>query len=196
VENWTIEDERVELTVFAARVGVGGKIAEEGGVKFAAGEAGVENFGVNTDGNGAKMLVVEMADEFARIALPDGEESGHANASEVILAVGAEVFEKDIAKGDFADALIVKEAEGFFHAGLVDGVVALRRDENFVKRQTDGLGLLFEKFAADAVHGDAVISFGDGGEKSYNSEMFLLEEGVERHGAVFAAAPAEEDGFG
>jgi hypothetical protein len=26
--------------------------------------------------------------------------------------------------------------------------------------------------------------------------MFLLEQCVQRHGAVFAAAPAEEDGFG
>jgi hypothetical protein len=53
-----------------------------------------------------------------------------------------------------------------------------------------------EKFAADAVHGDAVVDFRDGCEKSDDLEMFLLEQGVQRHGAVFAAAPAEEDGFG
>jgi len=51
------------------------------------------------------------------------------------------------------------------------------------------------KVPADAVHGDAVIGFRDGGEKSDDAEMLLLEQGVERHGAVFAAAPAEEDGF-
>ncbi len=71
----------------------------------------------------------------------------------------------------------------------------MRWDENFVQRQADGFGLLPQKFPADAVHGDAVIGFRDGSEKSDDAEMLLLEQGVERHGAVFAAAPAEEDGF-
>jgi len=43
------------------------------------------------------------------------------------------------------------------------------------------------KVPGDAVHGDAVIGFRDGGEKSDDAEMLLLEQGVERHGAVFAA---------
>jgi hypothetical protein len=62
MKNGTIEDEGVELTVFAARVGVGRKIAEEGFVQFAAGEAGIENFGVDAGGDGAETLLVEMAD--------------------------------------------------------------------------------------------------------------------------------------
>jgi hypothetical protein len=52
-----------------------------------------------------------------------------------------------------------------------------------------------EKFAANAVHGDAVVAFRDGGEKGDDFELFLVEQRVQRHGAVFAAAPAEEDGF-
>jgi hypothetical protein len=67
---------------------------------------------------------------------------------------------------------------------------------NFVQRETDGFGLPLEKFTADAVHGDAVVAFRDGGEKSDDLEFFLLEQRVQGHGAVFAAAPAEEDGFG
>jgi hypothetical protein len=185
----------VELTVFAASVGVGGEIAEEGGVKFTAGEAGVENFGVNASGDGAEMQFVKMADEFAGIALPNGEEGGHAKAGEIFFAVGAKVFEEDIAKGDFAEALMAEEAKGFFHASFVDGVDALRRNEDFMEREADGLGLLLEEFPADAVHGDAVVSFGDGGEQSDDVKILLLEQGVKGHGAVFAAAPAEEDGF-
>jgi len=46
------------------------------------------------------------------------------------------------------------------------------------------------------VHGDAVIGFRDGGEKSHDAELLLLEQRMQSHGAVFAAAPAEEDGFG
>ncbi len=64
-----------------------------------------------------------------------------------------------------------------------------------MKRQTERFGLAPEKFAANTVHDDAVVGFGDGGEQGEDSEMFLLEQRVQRHGAVFAAAPAEEDGF-
>src|SRR5260370_31613055 len=135
VKDGAIEDEGVELTVFAAGVGVGRKVAEEGLVEFAAGKTGVENFGVDTCGDGTEMLLVEVADQFAGVALPDGKESGHADASEIFLAVGAEVFEEDVAEGDLADALGVEEAEGFFHACFVDGVDALRGDANFVERQ-------------------------------------------------------------
>jgi hypothetical protein len=86
-------------------------------------------------------------------------------------------------------------AEGFFHARFVDGIDALRRNKNFMEWQAERLRLQLEKFAADAVHGDAVVAFRDGGEKSNDLELLLLEQDVQRHGAVFAAAPAEEDGF-
>ena len=65
-----------------------------------------------------------------------------------------------------------------------------------MERQAEGFRLPLKKFAADAVHGDAVVSFGDGGEKGDDFKLVLLEQGVQGHGAVFAAAPAEEDGFG
>src|SRR5205823_5907186 len=123
-ENGAIEDERVELTVFAARVGVGGEVAEKGSVKFAAGEAGSENFRINAGGNGAEAVFVKVADEFAGVAVPDGEERGHADAGEILFAVGAEIFEEDVAKGDFTNALVAEETEGFFHARFVDGIDA------------------------------------------------------------------------
>jgi len=72
----------------------------------------------------------------------------------------------------------------------------LRGDANFVEREADGASLALEEFAADAVHGDAIVAFREGGEKSDDAEVFLLEQRVQRHGAVFAAAPAEEGGFG
>jgi len=40
----------------------------------------------------------------------------------------------------------------------------LRRNEDFVERETDGFGLALKKFAANTVHGDAVVGLGDGGE--------------------------------
>ena len=171
------------------------EIAEEGFVQFAASEAGIENFRIDASGDGSEMLFVEIANQFAGVALPDGKKGGHADAGEVFFAVGAEVFEEDIAEGDFSNALAIEEAEGLLHAGLVDGVDTLRRDGDFVKRQVERVRLAVEKFAANAVHGDAVVAFGDGGEKGGDVELLLLEQRVQRHGAVFSAAPAEEDGF-
>ena len=111
-------------------------------------------------------------------------------------AIGAEVFEENVAEGYFADALFEVDAQGFFHARFVEGIDALRRDADFVKRQADGLSLALEKIAADAVHADALVGFGDGGEERGDVNVILLEQSVQGHGAVFAAAPAEEDGFG
>ena len=62
MKDGAIEDEGVEFAVFAARVGVGGEIAEEGFVEFAASEAGVENLGVDASCDGAEMLFVKVAD--------------------------------------------------------------------------------------------------------------------------------------
>ena len=195
MKDGAIEDERMEFAVFAARVGVGGKIAEEGFLEFAASEAGVENLGIDANCDGAETLVVEIPDQFARVVLPDGEERSHADAGEIFFAIGTEVFEKDVAEGYFADALGEVNEKGFFHACFVDGIDALRRDEDFVKREADRFGLALEKFAADSVHGDAVVAFRDGGEERYDLESLLLEQRVQGHGAVFAAAPAEENGF-
>ena len=138
---------------------------------------------------------MKKPDQLASVALPDGEERGHADAGEVFLAVGPQVFKEDIAEGDLSNTLAVEEAERFFHARLVDGIDALRRDRNFVQRQTKRFRLPPEKFTTNAVHGDALISFGDGGEQRDDAEMPLLVQGVQRHGAVFAAAPAEQDRF-
>jgi hypothetical protein len=196
LKNGTVKDESVELTVFAAGIGARRKIEEEGVVELAASEAGGEDFAVYADGNGAEFVGVEGADEFAGVTLPDGEESGHADAGKILFAVGAEIFEEDVAESDFADALIEVDAQGFFHAGFVDGIDALLGDADFVKRQANGLGLAVEKFAADTVHGNAVVAFGDGGKEGDDLNVGSLEKGVEGHGGVFAAGPAEEDGFG
>jgi len=40
-----------------------------------------------------------------------------------------------------------------------------------MQRQPDGLGLLHEKFAADAVHADAVVGFCDGGQQRGDADV-------------------------
>src|SRR5947207_467734 len=191
----TSEDKRVKFAVFAAGIGVGRKITEKRFVELTASKARGEDFRINANGDGAETLGVEFANQFARIALPDGKEGGHTDAREIFFAIGAQVFEENVAKGDFANTLIVEDAQGVLHARFIDGIDTLRRDADFVQGQADGFGLLLQKLAAYAVHADAVVAFGDGGEKSRHAKLLLLEQRVQGHGAVFAAAPAEEDGF-
>lgn len=194
-EDGTVKNKGVEFAVFSTRVGAGRKIAKKRFVEFTAGEAGMDNLGVNANGHGAETLRVKKADEFTRIALPEGKESGHADACKIFFAIGAQVFEKDVAEGDFANALIVETAQGLLHARFIDGIQAPPGDAYFVQRQADGFGLELQEFATNAVHADAFIALGDGGQESRGAELLLLEQRVKRHGAVFAAAPAEEDGF-
>jgi len=194
-ENRAIEDKGVEFAVFAAGVGAGREIAKKRVVEFASGEAGIENLGINANGGGAETLQVEKANEFARVTLPNREKSGYPHSSKVFFAVGAQVFEENVAKGDFANAPIVENAHGLLHARFVDGVDAMRRNANFVERQTDGFDLALEKLAANTVHADAFVALSDGCQESGHAKFLLLEKRVERHGAVFAAAPAEENGF-
>ena len=197
MKNGAVEDEGVELTVFAAGIGVRGKIVEEGLIQLAAGETRSEDSGIDTDSDGAESIGVELADEFAGVAPPEGKEGGHTDAREICLAVGTEVFEEDVAESDFADALIEMDAQGFFHAGFVDGIDALRRDADLMKRQAGWI-----EPAAREVRGgrrvcwDALVAFGDGGEEHDDDRnIALLKKRVQRHGAVFAAAPAEKYGF-
>src|SRR5260370_39366824 len=97
LKNGANENERVEFAVFAARVGVGGKVAEEGFVEVASGETRIENFGVDASGDGEEMLLVKKANQFTGMAFPDGEERGHADAGEVFLAVDATVIRANAA---------------------------------------------------------------------------------------------------
>src|SRR6266404_6453444 len=105
---------------------------------------------------------MEMADEVVSVPLPDEEQCGHADSSEVFFAVRAEILKENIAEGDGSHASIVLNAHGFFHTRLVNGIHALRRNADLVQRQIDGLRLLYEEFAADAMHADAIVGFRDG----------------------------------
>jgi len=194
-EDRAIEDEGVEFTVFAAGIDAGREIGEESCIEFAAGEAGIEDFGVDANGDRAKSGGVEFADEFAGVAFPNGEKGLHRDTREIFFPVKAEIFEEDVTESDATDSLLEIRKQRLFHAGFVDRIVALRRDEDLVQRQAERLRLPEQKFAANAVHADAIVALGHGGEQSRDAHIVLAEQRVQREGAVFAAAPAEEDGF-
>jgi len=195
-EDGTVKDKGVEFPVFSARVGGGGKIAKKQFVEFTASEARIDNLGINANGYGTETLRVKEADEFARVALPQRKESGHADARKVLFAIGPQVLEKDVAEGDLANALVVENAQGSLHTRFIDNIQATRRDAYFVQRQADGFGLELEEFAANAVHADPFRALGNRSQEGRRAELLPLGQRVECHRAVFATAPAEENGFG
>jgi len=195
-EDGTVKDKGVEFPVFSARVGARRKIAKKRFVEFTAGEAGIDNLGINANGYGAEPLRVKEADEFARVALPKRKESGHAYARKILFAIGTQVLEKNVAERDLANALVVETAQGLLHTRFIDNIQATRRDAYFVQRQADGFGLEPEEFAANPVHADPFIALGNRSQEGRRAKLWLLDQRVERHRAVFATAPAEENGFG
>ena len=59
--------------------------------------------------------------------------------------------------------------------------------------QADALRLLPQQFPPHAVHADAVVAIRDGGEQSHYADQRILQQNVQGHGAVFAAAPAKKN---
>jgi len=148
VKNGAVEDEGVELAVFAAGVNQRRQVTEKRCIEFPSGEAAVKDLAVHAHGDGAKARGVQVADELARIAFPDGEDRGHAHAGEVFLAIGAQILEEDVAEGDAANAAREVNAQGLVHSRFIDPITALRRNADFVERQADRLRLALQEFAA------------------------------------------------
>src|SRR5437660_1220040 len=127
----------MELAFFAARIDVCRQVLEKTFIQLPSGEAAIQYFTVNANGDGSKMLGVEKSDQLARVALPDGKKSLHARSIQIPFAVGAQVFEKNIAERHHSHPLFIISFERMCHALLVKRVNALRWYPNLVERQPD-----------------------------------------------------------
>src|SRR5258708_26012253 len=115
MKNRPVENEGVKLAVLAAGIGMERQVPKKDLVQFASGKTAVEDFAINTDGDGAKIGGVKCANELACVAFPDGEKGGHAHAREVFLAIGAQIFQENIPERDGSSALAGVHAQCLFH---------------------------------------------------------------------------------
>ncbi len=193
-EHWAREGEGVELAALAAGIDCGGEVGEEGRVEGAAGEAGVEGAWVNCGETGLEAGGEHLLGEFGggqvEVGGPDGEDRFEAGACEVRYAVGADVFEEEVAKGHAVEAFGDSACADGSHARLVVGVRAGERQVDLPERQARGGGLLVEELFAGAVDGYAAEFFVDGREEGDDFVLGLLAKEVEGPGAVFAAGPS------
>ena len=196
-EDWAGEGEGVELSAFAAGVDRGGQIGEEFGVEGAAGEGGIEVARVNTGEMRAEACGDHLASEFgggdAERRAPDGEDGFEAGSGEFLDAVSADVLEEEVAEGDSVEAFGGSAGADLGHPRLVVGVGAGEGKIDLPERQADGSGLPVEKFFAEAVDGDAAELLVEGGEEGDDLVLRLPAEEMEGPGAVFSAAPTEQD---
>jgi hypothetical protein len=152
----------VELTVLAAGIDAGRQFGQQPFVVAAPRKAGVEQARIDADERRLEAGGEELLRKRGRVVPPEGEEATLADGGETLFAVGAHILEEQIAEGDRFDSGQRRGCEGLGHAGLVDLVHAGRRDHDLDKRDPEGLRLPHEQLAADAVHADPLVLFGDG----------------------------------
>ena len=97
---------------------------------------------------------------------------------------------------DLLDALHLLHATGvrlphLLLAAVTDGPATSH--QHHLRHRADALGLPLQKFAPDAVHTHPFELFRNRREQTDNSHFAILQERMQRHGAVFTAAPAKEN---
>jgi hypothetical protein len=83
----------------------------------------------------------------------------------------------------------VRAGGGAVHRATGVGVAG---DDDELDGQAEGVGLVLDEGAADAVHGDAVVRLADAGDEPDDVEVGVAPAGVvEGQGTVLAPAPEE-----
>src|SRR6266480_2250667 len=126
-QHGTCRNERMELTVLAARVNSCGQVVEEGVVEDAATKGGIEHRGVYARHVRDVAAVHEAPGEPGRVLAPQRKKSVKAQIGKVALAMLPYVREEEVAMHDVRDPLRLTRAERGHHAGLVLLVAACRR---------------------------------------------------------------------
>ena len=100
VEDGTGVDECVELAVLATWIDVRWKVVEQLGVKPAAGKRRIESAWVDADQDRLKTRIDELTSQRVRVAAPQRKDGLLADPAEPLLAVRADVGQKQVAERD------------------------------------------------------------------------------------------------
>lgn len=180
--------EGVEFAVLAARVNGGRQFGKQTLVVQASRKRWGKLFGVNGGQRGAQAARKHFFGEGFGVVprAPEGEDGLNARACHHAFAVGADVFEEEVAKSNVGHAFAAGAFDDGAHSCFVFFVGAGEGQRHRPERNARRFRLFFHQFHADAVHGDAVVGLVEGGEQADDFHSGLLADGVERPGAVFA----------
>src|SRR3990172_5641738 len=185
--------EGVEHAVLAAGVDARGQVGEQCGVERAPGERAVEALGVDTSEFRAQAGADHVAPESAGIEAPEREQRRETRAGKLLLAVGADVLEEQVAEGHVRYAFGSRARDQRAHARFVLGIGAGVRERHAPERHAGRLGLGLQQLRAHAVHGDAIKALVHRGDEADDVVAIRRAQHVQRPGAVLAAGPGEQE---
>src|SRR6516162_2449560 len=94
----------MELAVLATGIDSFGKLAQKIAVDLAPHERLRQFAGVDAAGDRSKPAIEKRLDQLSGIALPDGKDRLHPEFRKVLFTIGAQVFQKNVAKSNGANA--------------------------------------------------------------------------------------------
>jgi hypothetical protein len=188
---WTIECERVKLTVLAARVDAGRKFLQELSIEQPSGKAGAQLSRVDTSQVGAEPGGDHRPGELSSIELPQREKRFNAGPGQLGLAVAADVFKKKVAKRDVPNAIPVGLRQRCRHRVFVGGVGARPREQNFDQPKAKRISLPFEQLFPNGVHGNPLMRAVYRGKQRHNFEFSLSAQGMKRPSTILTTAPRQ-----
>src|SRR3989442_13955695 len=97
-----------------------------------AGERLAENFGIDADDDGSEAQLNEGANQFARIASPDGEQALHSALSQICFPGFAQVFKENVSKRHPLDAALPESVERPLHSECILAICALLRHRHVI----------------------------------------------------------------
>src|ERR1043166_2163735 len=103
-EHRAIIDAGVELTVLAARIDSRGQLRQEFRSEIPAGEAGIELFRIDTAQARPQTAGDHVACELRGRNLPEWKYQRQSRARQLLLAIGADIAQEEIAECDGIDA--------------------------------------------------------------------------------------------
>src|SRR5437867_3852686 len=131
------------------------------------------------------------------VSFPERKNPPHIRLGQVPFPIGAQVFQKQVAESDRLDTSGFVRGHHIAHDLLVrligTRVIVSRWEIHLVQRDTDRVRLLFEQHFSDAVVADAPVFVGNGGQERDDVVLLAATHFVQRHRAVFAAAPGHHD---
>jgi hypothetical protein len=192
VKHWTGVHAGMEFAVFAARVDGWRQVVKQLVVEFSADKICGQALGIHAGEPGFEARVDHALGEFASRDAPHGEDRFESRAFELLLAVGSDVAEEEVAEGDAVDTFPDRFRADFAHDALVIVIRAGGGEIDIPERKVGDPGLRLDEFAAHAVHGDAIGFAIESGEEADQFVVGLPAQEVEGPGTVFAAAPGKK----
>lgn len=123
---------------------------------------------------------------------PEREDRLHPKRAEPGFAVGAHIFQEQIAEDHVAGPEGGDALHRGGHAGLVVFVRAGPGQRHLDQRQAQGLGLPGQQGGAGAMHGDLAAGLAGGGQQRDHIGKAEAARLDQREGAVLAGGPAED----